>query len=163
MNPSSYNLNFTIPQGPTGPAGPANGLGAYGGKYNNTGGTISLGIGTQSQIPLAVAMPNLNTTYATANSITVTTAGTYEINYFSNVSVALGTTLTLAVRSNGTNIPATVISRALSVGTSSVYSGSVIVTLPAGAVIDMAVSALIAVGVTLGSGTNASLTVKKIN
>ena len=163
MNPSSYTLNFTIPQGPTGPTGPANGLQAYGGKYNNTGSTISLGIGTQSQVPLALSMPNLNMTYTPANSITVAQAGTYEINYFSNVSVALGTTLTLALRSNGTNIPASVISRTLSVGTSSVYSGSLIVTLPAGAVIDMALSALVAVGVTLGSGTNASLTVKKLN
>lgn len=163
MNPSSYNLNFTIPQGPTGPTGPANGLQAYGGKYNNTGESISIGLGTEAQIPLAIAMPNLNTTYTPANSITVAQAGTYEINYFSNVSVALGTTLTMAVRSNGVNIPATAISRTLSVGTSSIYSGSAIVTLPANAVIDMALSATVAVGVTLGSGTNASLTVKRIN
>lgn len=108
-------------------------------------------------------MPNLNTTYTPANSITVTQAGTYEINYYSNVSVALGTTVTLAVRSNGTNIPDTVISRILSVGVGSLYSGSVIVTLPAGAVIDMAISALLAVGVTLGSGVNATLSVKKLN
>lgn len=160
MDPSSYQLNFTIPQGPT---GPSFGLNAYGGRYNNTGGNISLGIGTQSQVPLAVTMPNQNMTYQTANSITVAQAGTYEINFFSNISVALGTTVTLAVRSNGTNIPSTVISRALSVGTGSIYSGSVIVTLSAGSVIDMAISALLAVGVTLGSGVNSALTVKKLN
>ena len=108
-------------------------------------------------------MPNLNTTYTTANSITVTQAGTYEINYYSNVSLAVATTLTFAVRNNGTNIPATVISRALSANVGSIYSGSVIVTLPAGAVIDMAVSALLAVGVTLGTGVNATLSVKKLN
>ncbi len=169
---SDYLLNFVIPQGPTGPqgltgptgaTGPANGLNAYGGKYSNTPQTINLAIGTATQIPLANSMPNFNTTYTPANSITVTEAGTYEINYFSNVSVALGTTLTLAVRNNGTNIPATVISRILSVGVDSIYSGSVIVTLAAGAVIDMAISALLAVGVTLGSGVNATLSVKKIN
>lgn len=168
----NYEINFVIPQGPTGPqglvgatgpTGPTAGLSAYGGKYNNTSSTISLGIGTQSQVPLPVSMPNLNTTYATTNSITVTQSGIYEINFYTNVSVALGTTLTLAVRSNGTNIASTVVSRALSVGTSSIYSGSVLVQLPANAVIDMTVSALIAVGVTLGNGTNASLTVKKIN
>lgn len=165
-NPTGYTLNFTIPTGatgPTGPTGPAAGLNAYGGKYNNTTQTINLGIGTQSQIPLSTNMPNLNTTYATANSITVTTGGTYEINYFSNMSAAIATTLTMAVRANGTNIPSTVISRALSVGTSSIYSGSTIVTLTAGSVIDMAISALLAVGVTLGSGVNATLTVKKLN
>ncbi len=108
-------------------------------------------------------MPSLNATYTPTNSITVSQAGTYEINYFSNVSVALGTTLTQAVRVNGTNIPDTVISRVLSVGVGSVYSGSVIVTLAAGDIIDMVFSALLAVGVTLGAGVNATLTVKKLN
>jgi len=178
MNPSSYLINFTIPrgatgaqgiQGPTGATGgtgatgPANGLNAYGGKYNNTSQTLNISLGSQTQIPLSESMPNLNTTYTPANSITVAQAGTYEINYFSNVSAALGTTVTQAIRSNGTNIPSTVTSRALSVGVGSIYSGSTIVTLPAGAVIDMAISALLAVGVTLGSGVNASLTVKKLN
>lgn len=108
-------------------------------------------------------MPNKNMAYTTANSITVGSAGTYEINYYSNLSAALATTLTMAVRVNGTNIPSTVISRTLSVGVGSIYSGSVIVTLAANDIIDMAVSALLAVGVTLGSGVNATLSVKKIN
>ena len=108
-------------------------------------------------------MPNLNATYTPANSITATTAGNYEINYFSNVSVAIGTTVTQAVRINGTNIPSTVITRVLAVGVGSIYSGSVVVALAAGDVIDMALSALLAVGVTLGSGVNASLSIKKLN
>ena len=108
-------------------------------------------------------MPNLNATYTPANSITVTEAGVYEINYFSNVSAALGTTVTQAVRINGTNIPDTVITRVLAVGVGSIYSGSVVVTLAAGDVIDMALSALLAVGITLGTGVNASLTLKKLN
>ena len=152
----------TGPTGSTGPTGPNAGLAAYGGKYSDAPQTITLGIGTQSQIALPSTMPNLNVTYTPTNSITVTQAGTYEINYYSNVSVALGTTVTLAVRNNGTNIPDTVISRVLSVGVGSIYSGSVIVTLTAGAVIDMAISALLAVGVTLGSGVNATLSVKKL-
>lgn len=77
--------------------------------------------------------------------------------------MALGTTLTQAIRVNGTNIPSTVISRTLSVGASTIYSGSTIVTLTAGSVIDMVLSALVAVGVTLGSGVNATLSLKKIN
>lgn len=151
------------PTGATGATGPANGLNAYGGIYSDTPATLNLALGSSTQIPLPTTMPNLDTTYTPANSITVGEAGTYEINYFSNVSVAVGTTLTQAVRINGTNIPSTVISRILSVGVGSIYSGSVIVTLTAGDVIDMALSALLAVGVTLGSGVNASLTVKKIN
>ncbi|MCI8330650.1 MAG: hypothetical protein HFE04_00960 [Bacilli bacterium] len=163
MNPDSYLINFTIPRGATGATGPSNGLNAYGGKYNNTSQTLNIALGTQTQIPLSTSMPNLNTTYATANSITVGQAGTYEINYFSNVSAAVATTLTQAVRINGSNIASTVLSRVLSVGIGSIYSGSVIVTLAAGDVIDMALSALLAVGVTLGTGVNASLTVKKLN
>ena len=193
MNSDSYLINFTIPRGATGATGeqgiagptgatgatgeqgiagptgatgatgPANGLNAYGGKYNNTASTINLSIGTPTQVPLAVAMPNLNTTYAATNSITVAQAGTYEINYFSNASAAVATTLTQAVRANGVNIPSTVISRALTVGVSTIYSGSTIVTLAAGDVIDMTYQALLALGVTLGSGVNASLTVKKLN
>ncbi len=163
MNPSGYTLDFTIPQGPTGPTGPANGLNAYGGKYNNTPSTLNLIIGSATQIPLANAMPNLNTTYTPANSITVAQAGTYEINYFSNVSAAVGTTVTQAVRINGTNIPSTIISRALAVGVTSTYTGSTIVTLAAGDVLDMAVSALLAVGLTLGTGVNATLSIKKLN
>ena len=149
--------------GPTGPTGPANGLRAYGGKYSNTPQTLNLTIGTPTVIPLANTMPNLNTTYTPANSITVTEAGDYEINYFSNATATVGAAVTQAVRSNGTNIASTVITRTLSAGVGSIYSGSVIVNLPAGAVIDMVISALIAVGVTLGNGVNATLTVKKIN
>lgn len=160
---SSYNLNFVIPQGPTGPTGPANGLSAYGGKYNNTSSTINLGLGVQTQIPLPSSMPSFNTTYTQANSITVAQSGVYEINFYMIASAALATTLTFAVRANGTNLPTTVLSRALSVGINSVYSGSVLVSLTAGSTIDMAISALVAVGITLGSGTNATLTVKKIN
>lgn len=172
MNSSGYTLDFVIPQGPTGSqgiqgvtgaTGPANGLNAYGGKYNNTPQTLNLVIGSATQIPLANSMPNLNTTYTPTNSITVAQAGTYEINYFSNVTAALGTTVTQAVRINGTNIPSTIISRILSVGVGSTYTGSTIVTLAAGDVIDMAISALLAVGLTLGSGVNATLSVKKIN
>ena len=160
MNPN-YLLNFTIPQGPTGPTGPTSGLAAYGGKYNSTSSTINLGIGTQTQVPLPTSMPNLNTTYTAINSINVTHAGTYEINYFTNLSVALGTTVTLTVRVNGTNIPAATLTHTLSVGTNSIYNGSVLVTLPANSMIDMTLSALVAIDVTLGSETNASRTIRK--
>ncbi len=179
---SNYLLNFVIPQGPTGPTGiqgitgptgatgatgptgpESDGLKAYGGKYNNTEQTISLSIATPSQVPLANTMPNSNTTYTTANTITTSQSGIYEINYFINMSAAVATTVTVAVRNNGTNIPSTVISRALSVGTNSLYSGSTIVNLASGANIDLAMSALLAVGITLGTGVNASLTIKRLN
>lgn len=173
---SNYLLNFVIPQGPTGPTGmqgitgptgatgpSSDGLKAYGGKYNNTEQTISLSIATPSQVPLANTMPNSNTTYTTANTITISQGGIYEINYFINMSAAVATTVTVAVRNNGTNIPSTVISRALSVGTNSLYSGSTIVNLDSGANIDLAISSSIATTITFGTGVNSSLTIKRLN
>ncbi len=108
-------------------------------------------------------MAAANVTYTPANSITVGQTGVYEINYSSNLSAALGTTVTMAIRQNGTNIPSTVVSRLLSVGVATPFSGSTIVNLTAGDVIDMALSALLAVGITLGNGVSATLTIKKLN
>ena len=102
-------------------------------------------------------------TYTTANAITLNQAGTYQINYLVNTTAAVATTITMAVRRNGTAIPGGSISRVLSVGVGSLFSGSVMIALNAGDVIDMALSALVAVGVTLGAGTNASLNIIKLN
>ena len=152
------------PQGPQGPQGPAgeSGLSAYGGRYNDEFQFINLTIGSTEQVPLPSTMPNSNTTYSD-NSITVLEDGVYEINYFMYASVKLATLITLAVRNNGTDIPSTVISRLVEVDTGTIYSGSTIVTLSSGDEIDMAISALVAVGITLGTGVNATLTLKKIN
>ena len=149
--------------GATGPTGPANGLNAYASLYSTTPQTLNLTLGGTTQIPLDSTGPVQGATYVPANSITVATPGTYEINYSTTLTAALATTVTLAVRINGTNIPSATISRALAVGTSSVFNGSTIVTLTAGNFIDMALSALLAVGITLGSGVNATLSVKKLN
>ncbi len=151
------------PTGPTGPTGPAAGLAAYGGLYSTTPQTLNLVIGGTTQIPLPASVPSAGVTYTPTNSITVTTAGTYEINYNTTLSAAVATTITFAVRVNGTDVPSATISRLLSVGTSSLFNGSTIVNLAAGSVIDMALSALLAVGITLGSGLNALLSVKKLN
>ena len=177
----NYLLNFTIPQGPTGPTGnigatgpqgvtgptgptgSSEGLKAYGGRYNNTSQTINLTIGAATQIPLSTTMPNSNTTYTTANSITISQSGVYEINYFSNMTADLATGVTMSVRQNGTNIPSTTITRSLSANTGAVFSGSTIVSLTSGAVIDLAITSLIAVGITLESGVNATLSVKRLN
>ena len=148
--------------GPTGPTGIAD-LNAYGGLYNNTPQTLNLSIGGTTQLPLPTTMPLKNVAYTPANSITVSTAGVYEINYYTNVSAAVGTTVTMSVRRNGTAIPQATVSRVLSVGVGSLYNGSFIIALNAGDVIDMAISALLAVGVTLGNGVNTTLTVKQIS
>ncbi len=162
---SSYSLNFVIPQGPTGPTGSsgAASLNVYGGRYSNTARTLSLGVSSQTQVPLTVLMPGNNVSYNTDNSIIVEQGGIYEINFYINLSITLGTTITMAIRNNGANIPSTVISRALSLGSASTYTGSIITNLSANSVIDMALSTVLAVGVNLSSGVNASITLKKIS
>ncbi len=138
-------------------------MNAYGGLYNTTPQTLNLTVGGTTQLPLPITMPSKNVTYTPANSITATAGGVYEINYYTNVSAALGTTVTMSVRRNGTAIPQASISRVLSVGVGSLYNGSFIISLNAGDVIDMAISALLAVGITLGGGVNTTLTVKQIS
>ncbi len=152
----------TGPTGAIGATGVAD-LNAYGGLYNATPQTLNLTLGGTTQLPIAATMPLKNVSYAPANSITVSAAGVYEINYYTNVSAALGTTVTLEVRRNGTAIPQATLSRVLAVGVGSLYNGSFIITLNAGDVIDMALSALLAVGVTLGGGVNTTLTVKQLS
>ena len=149
--------------GATGPTGPANGLNAYGALYSTAPQTLNLTLGGTTQIPLATAGPVKNATYVPANTIVVANAGTYEINYSTTLTAAVATTITFAVRVNGTNVPSATITRALAVGTSSLFSGSTIITLNATSTVDLALSALLAVGVTLGSGVNATLTVKQLD
>lgn len=149
--------------GATGPTGPSNGLNAYGGCYNNTPQSLSLLLGSQTQIAMAQTMPSLNVTYGTVNTLTLGQTGNYEINFLLTVSVTLATTLTVAVRQNGVNLPSTIIIRALSVGTATQYGGSVIAALNAGDVLDLAASALLALSISLGSGVTAELTAKKLN
>lgn len=149
--------------GATGATGPANGLNAYGGLYSTAPQTLNLTVGGATQIPLSTAGPVKEATYVPANSIVVANPGTYEINYSTTLTAAVATTITLAVRVNGVNVPSATISRVLAVGTSSLFSGSTIITLTAGSAVDMALSALLAVGITLGSGVNATLTVKKLD
>ena len=138
------------------------GLRAFGGRYNDETQVIQLVVGSTQQIQLPSTMPNRRTSYS-GNTIQINEAGVYEINYFMNASVEVGALVTLAVRKNGENIESTVIERLLEADTGNFYTGSTIVELQSGDEIDMAISALVAVGVTLGTGVNATLSVKKLN
>lgn len=105
-------------------------------------------------------MPDNNVGYATANSVTINEAGDYEINYSANVTSTNSATIELAVRENGTDIDAASITNTFSDGENRIYSGSVIRTLAAGDVIDMAITPVEAA---TGSINNAALSVKKLD
>ena len=148
--------------GSTGPTGPSGGLDAYGGLYNNTPQTIVIVLGIEEQVSFNNTMPSQNLTVA-SDTITITEAGDYEINFSLSATALVNVGSTISIRLNGSNIPAATKSRLISAGVESLFSGSVIVTLAAGDVVDMAASALLATSLTLGTGTNATLSVKKIN
>lgn len=165
--PQNAILNFTIPAG--------NGsTGAYGGLYNSATQTVTpTTAGTYTQLLLNTAMPLSGITTATANTLTVTTAGNYEISYNISVTANESATLQVAVRSNGTVIPQTVTSHVLASNGlatptyNAIFNTTVIAALAAGSVLDLAVAAIGTVpaglSATIGAAGDASITVKKLS
>lgn len=153
----------TGPTGATGPTGPAEGLAAYGGEYNTDQRVLSLEASTPTVVPLPLTMPAKGVEYTTPNTVTITEAGDYEINYLINVFSSAGADITVAVRQDGVNVPATVTGRTMAAGAVTPINGSAFVTVPDGAELTLVVAAQNAVDLTFISGVNASLSVKKIN
>ncbi len=112
---------------------------------------------------LADTMPSADVTYTPANSITIDTPGTYEVSFMLRGTASLGASTTVAVRLNGTEIPSFTNTQLLTIATATEFAGSALVNLAAGNVLDLAVSALLALSLTLANGTNATLIVKKID
>ncbi len=108
-------------------------------------------------------MPALNVTYPTANEITIGQAGDYEIVYSALVSTTGGQELTVAVRVNDVADPSATQTVALTGGVETPLTGSVILTLAAGDVVDLALTSPNAADVTFGTGQTAALTVKKLD
>jgi len=153
----------TGPAGPTGVTGPANGLNAFGGIYNNAEISNNLAADEPFVVVMPLVLDSRNITTA-GNSITLVEAGTYQIAYnmFPNFNTAA--TVTLEVRSNGTAIALTsdtITSAAANYAAS--YSGNTIAVLPAGAVIDMAVTSSVDQAMAFGEGSVEILTVLKLN
>lgn len=125
--------------------------------------TLNLTANTPQQMALATTMPEAGLTYTPANSITVTEAGTYELSYSAGLTPANASDVTLSVRQNGTNLPGAVITRNMTAGESSLFSGNTVVNLAANDVLDMAVAVNTAGDVATRSGTSAMMTVKRLN
>ena len=154
---------LTGPTGPTGPTGTSGtGLDSYGGRYSTIDQTFTTTTGTPTQIELANVMPALDIdTTTNPNALTITDAGDYELTYNALAEVDNAGNLTLAIRNNGTNIPGTVQTLTLTANESESFGGSIIVTLAAGSIIDLALTST--VDTTDGTVNQASLTAKKIN
>lgn len=152
------------PVGPVGPMGPAAPT-VYGGIVNTTPQILSLTEGVPTVAPLTVQLPYDDVTYASANAITVNEAGDYAISYFLTNAEVVGTAtanITLTVRSNGVNIPNTAIGAFVAAEDYANINGETIVTLPAGAVVDLTIRSTETIGLTLGDNTTIALILRKL-
>lgn len=176
-------LDFIIPQGMTGATGPrgeqgppgesVNGLSAYGGLYN--AGT-QLVFFTQPdvyvQVRLNTALPSYRTTPNGDNTLTIQENGDYEINYNVLMSTSQASEIGIGVRRNKTILPTTRGSQSLALDSTTTIaydgrlSGTSIVALQAGDVLDLAVQVIRTLPPNLDAAingyANATLTVKKL-
>ena len=170
-------LDFTIPQGATGaagaagatgatgatgPTGAANGLNAYGGLYTTAAPSLSLST-TAQQVTLGDTMPETGVTYTPANSITVTDTGLYDIFYSITLTPDTADTITVSPRVNNTDVTGASSVHTLDADEESTFTKSTLVSLNAGDVVDLAVTATQAVTAPVSSGTGAVLVVKRLD
>ena len=170
-------LDFAIPQGATGaagaagatgatgatgPTGAANGLNAYGGLYTTAAPSLSLST-TAQQVTLGDQMPETGVTYTPANSITVADTGLYDIFYSITITPDTADTITVSPRVNNTDVTGASSVHTLDADEESTFTKSTLVSLNAGDVVDLAVTATQAVTAPVASGTGAVLVVKRLN
>ena len=131
----------------------------YGGRLNTTAQTLTLPANTPTAVPLPVTLPNEGVTYLNPNAVTIADAGDYEVFYMlGNGEVTETATLTLQLRNNGVPVANTAVN---STDATSIV-GSTILTLAAGDVLDLIVTANGAVPLALGTGTTAALIAKQL-
>jgi hypothetical protein len=133
---------------------------AYGGLYNTDAENYTLLLGGGETVTLPNTMPNSETTYNPANSITVEEAGDYQLCYNMDASASLATSVTVAARQNGTPIDATSQTKSLSLSGDTAFGTCTIVTLAEGDVIDLYISSGLAATVT---ANNADLRLTKLS
>lgn len=132
-------------------------LSAYGGLYNTAVQPLTFtAVNTYIPLALNMIMPIKNVT-VTGNTLVINEAGDYEINYNVLVNASASVDMAVTVRSNGAVIPSTRGTQTLTYSAETglthdgLFSGSAIVTLAAGDVIDIAISVIN----TLPTGLNA--------
>lgn len=158
-------------QGETGADG-ENVLSAYGGLYNTAVQPLTFtAVNTYIPLTLNMIMPIKNVTVS-GNTLMINEAGDYEINYNVLVSASASVDMAVTVRNNGTVIPSTRGSQTLTYSAEAglthdgLFSGSAIVTLPAGAVLDIAISVIntlpTGLDAVVNNYANSTLSVKRL-
>lgn len=166
-------LTFTIPAGPTGPSGatgatgPTGPAGAqekidFGRKYNTSVDTIALEANIPQNISLGSTGPTSGITTATQNTLTITTAGTYKVDYFFSGSSSADTDLSVEVKQNANPIGSTTISKDVTQDENVDFIGSTINTFNNGDEIGLQIKSTVIANISPASGTNAYLNIVKI-
>ncbi len=124
------------PQGPTGPTGPS-AVTSFGGLSNGSFTTVDADDTAYTQILLSLTLPALDITYSGASMI-VANAGTYLVNYSVILTSDFAGDVSVAVRMNGFALPQTEQTISLEANVPATFSSSMILTLAAGSVLDLA-------------------------
>lgn len=169
------------PQGATGATGPqgepgatSSGLAAYGGIYNTgTQLVFFTQIDQYLQIKFNSTLPAHNVTYPGANTLKIEVDGDYEVHYNILLNATTVLDVGIGVRRNGTMIPQTRGSQTLSFDNAATLSydgrlsGSTLVSLSAGDILDLAITVLNVfpenLDAIINGNVNACLTVKKLD
>lgn len=147
-------------------------LSAYGGLFNTAVQPLTFtAVNTYIPLTLNMIMPIKNVTVS-GNTLVLNEAGDYEINYNVLVSASASVDIAVAVRSNGAVIPSTRGTQTLTYSAEAglthdgLFSGSAIVTLPAGAVLDIAISVIntlpTGLDAVVNNYANSTLSVKRL-
>jgi len=140
------------------------GLNAFGGRFNNSETSTALTANVATVVQLTNTASAKGVSYAPVNSITIQEPGSYYVVYSMYAGFNAAATLTFAVRSNGINIASatnTVTESATNYEVNHV--GNTIVQLPAGAVIDIAVTSSVAQTMTFGNSSLVTLNILKLD
>jgi hypothetical protein len=127
--------------GPAGPPGPPGGSSsiAYGGLRGGIG--VGLLPTESAQIVLSMVMPLENINASPANSLTITIAGDYEIQYFANVLQSSNNRwILMSVHLNGSDIPGLFEEGKGGQDQDTHFSGDAIVHLVPGDVLDLIIT-----------------------
>jgi hypothetical protein len=139
------------------------GLNAFGGIYNNLDNSISGIAGVPVLVEMPFNTPSKKLSFTTPNSITIVETGSYYITYEMLASFSVAANLTVTLRANGTNITSTETSISVGAVAPVYYSGTAILDLTAGTVIDMAVISDVDMTMSFDSTSIQGINVFKLN
>lgn len=120
------------------------GLSAYGGLCSYLQQNLTINYPGSTQVGLEQQMPLQGVMYTPANSLIITTSGDYEINFMPRGTPPISTTVAVSVYVNGADFANLTNIQTLTAGMEGEFYGSGIVTLPAGAVVELRVWAIVA-------------------